>query len=213
MLLHKTLRDLVYDYISAQIREGSLNTSSMIRETDLSAELGVSRTPVREALIQLASDGLLDNIPHRGFKIKPIDEKSAKELLGIIGQLEGYAAKLATKLLTRKDVDTMQLFIEAMDLAINHGDVEQYLKEQDSFHDVFLRASGNAVLHETITKLKRRLYRRGHQDENQVAYLENLNLEHRRILELFKEQDADGVSAFLIKQHWSPEYGRDELFL
>ena len=71
---YKTLRDLVYDYIGQQLRAGVIKPTSTIKETALSEELSISRTPVREALIQLTGAGLLESVPHKGFRIRTLSE-------------------------------------------------------------------------------------------------------------------------------------------
>ena len=80
----KTLKDHVYDYIAEQIMEGRLRPSEKISEAAICEELSISRTPVREALIQLAGEEILENVPRKGFIIRHVDLKEARELYEVI---------------------------------------------------------------------------------------------------------------------------------
>ncbi len=84
-----TLKDHVYHFISKKIMAGELLPDEKINESDIVADLNISRTPVREALIQLASEGLLENVPRKGFVLRPISERKAVELYQTIALLDG----------------------------------------------------------------------------------------------------------------------------
>lgn len=99
MKKYKTLKDHVYDYIAEQILDGNLIPSQRINETAISQELSVSRTPVREALIQLSCEGILDNLPRKGFVLKGVTEKEARDLYTVIGILDGMAAQMTCEIL------------------------------------------------------------------------------------------------------------------
>lgn len=213
MIAHKTLRDLVYDYICQQIRAGKMHPSSMIKESILSEELEVSRTPVREALIQLASEGLLECIPHKGFRIKPLGESEARDLFVVIGQLEGLAASLAIPLLTEKELGVMQDCIDTMDFAIQHGNNELYLSTDAAFHEVYLLACKNTVLFDTMLKLKSKLFKHRYLEGNQVEHLKTLNNEHRHILVLLREHKSEEVSRYFTEVHWTPNAVNEETFV
>ena len=118
MFKYKTLRDLVYDYIGQQLRAGVINPTSTIKETALSEELSISRTPVREALIQLAGEGLLESVPHKGFYIRTLTETEAQELFVVIGHLEGLAARLSLGNIQEQDIAAMKMHISMMNAAI-----------------------------------------------------------------------------------------------
>jgi len=213
MIAHKTMRDLMYDHICQKIRAGEMHASSMIKESVLSQELGVSRTPVREALIQLAGEGILEFIPHKGFLIKPMDEQAVRDMLSVLGVLDGLAATLAIPLLTEKDFVALQNCIDAMDFAIDHGNDDMYLSMQNLFHEIYLQACGNDTLCETIHKLKNRLFKKKYHVEGNEEFLRTLNNEHRHILELLLKKDAQAVRDYLIEVHWPPEAANDEVFI
>ena len=123
---YKSLKDHVYDYIAEQILEGNLEPEDKINEAAICEELNISRTPVREALIQLASEGVLHNRARKGFVVRALSEREVKELYVVIGLLDGYAAKSACRQLTEKDLANMSFYVESMDVAIKAANFEMY---------------------------------------------------------------------------------------
>lgn len=214
MKKYKTLKDHVYDYIAEQILDGNLIPSQRINETAISQELSVSRTPVREALIQLSCEGILDNLPRKGFVLKGVTEKEARDLYTVIGILDGMAAQMTCDILTEKDLSRMDFYIQSMDLAINADNYAMYLEQQDAFHQVYLDKCDNEVLSETISRLKSKFFTRGYAEgaeEHNKKFLSGINDEHREILRLFKNKNGDGLLQYLIKVHWSPSHAHNEL--
>lgn len=207
MFKYKTLRDLVYDYIGQQLRAGLINPTSTIKEAALSEELSISRTPVREALIQLAGEGLLESVPHKGFYIRTLTETEAQELFVVIGHLEGLAARLSLGNIQEQDIAAMKMHISMMNAAIMADDVEMYLEVQDKFHNIYLNKCANRTLSETLERLKNRLYRHHYQamsKDERKKFLLGLNDEHTRICELFAMRDSTAIEKYLVDVHWNP---------
>lgn len=214
MFKYKTLRDLVYDYIGKELRTGAIQPTTTIKETALSEELSISRTPVREALIQLAGEGLLESVPHKGFRIRTLTEKEARELFAVIGRLEGMAARLSLEFLQDHDISAMQMHVGMMDAAIAADDTETYLATQDNFHRIYLDKCDNLTLSETLERLKSRLFRHHYQAmsrEEREVFLRSLNDEHRQIQKLFAARDAQGVENYLVEVHWNPNEAHYEV--
>ena len=89
-----SLKDHVYNFIAEQIRLGKLNSNEKVNEQDICQQLNISRTPVREALIQLAADGFLDSAPRRGFRVKPLTKKEGEDIYHILAPLDALAAEV-----------------------------------------------------------------------------------------------------------------------
>lgn len=203
----KTLKDHVYDYISQQILEGNLKPSERINESDISEALSVSRTPVREALIQLSCEGMLENVPRKGFILKGTTEKEAAELYQIIGALDALSATLSYDVLSENDYTKMEYHIQSMNFAIKSDNYEMYLEHQESFHKVYLDKANNTVLADTITRLKNRFFTRGYtksDDEQNKEYLQTINDEHVIILKLFKDKNISELAEYIQHTHWTP---------
>lgn len=214
MKKYKTLKNHVYDYIAEQILEGKLVPSQKINETAISQELSVSRTPVREALIQLSCEDILDNVPRKGFVLKGITEKEAAELYTVIGALDATAALISCNALIEKDLSRMDFYIQSMDLAISTDNYEMYLEQQDLFHQVYIDKSDNEILSDTISRLKSKFFTRGYskdREKNNEKLLSQINDEHREILRLFKEKDKNALFDYITNVHWSPSNAHHEL--
>lgn len=203
----KTLKDHVYDYIAARIREGSLLPGQRVNENVICEELDISRTPVREALIQLSAEGVLENKSRKGFVISSMSESDVRDLYEVIGILDGSAARRACDKLTERDFADMEFYIDTIDLAIKAGNFEMYHRQQAAFHQLYIDKCGNKVLMDSTAKAKNKLLKRSYSDDPEGKTREVLfrtNLEHRRILELFKAGDRDELFVYLCEVHWTP---------
>lgn len=210
----KTLKDHVYDYIAEEILKGNLLPDEKINENKVVEELSISRTPIREALIQLSSEGILENVPRKGFVVKKLTEKEAGELYVLIGTLDGLAAKLACPCLTEKDYKDMSFYIDSMELAIQSKNYEMYLKQQKTFHQIYINKCGNDTLIEQMDKLKNKFLKRSYIDDNEGTIDNTLletNNEHRKILELLIAKDAEGIATYLSATHWAVENAHFDL--
>lgn len=212
----KSLKDHVYDYIETQIKEGKLSPNQRINEAVICKELNISRTPVREALIQLSAEGVLENNARKGFILKAVNEHEVAELYSVIGVLDGYAAKLSCAWLDEQDLSNLAFYIEAMDIAIKAGNYFMYDKHQVIFHQLYIDKCDNSVLIDTIEKTKNKLLKRTYLDDtegNLKKILLSTNDEHRQILALFRAKDADALAAYLADVHWRPAYAPYDVIL
>ncbi|HIS28681.1 MAG TPA: GntR family transcriptional regulator [Globicatella sulfidifaciens] len=205
MSKYMLLKDHVYNYIVEQINAGEMVAGKKLNESAISKNLQVSRTPVREALIQLASDGLLENVPRKGFIIKELTKQDAVETYFIIGTLDGVAAALAVPFLQEKHFKEMEFYVESIELAINSENFAMYHKMQESFHEVYLNLCPNESLVNLLNQLKKKfLLRFDHLESIEFAQqkLRETNKEHREIITLFKRQDCKGLEKYLKEVHW-----------
>lgn len=206
MTEYLSLKDHVYNYIVEQINNRKLISNSKVNENAICESLKVSRTPVREALIQLSSEGLLENVPRKGFVIKELSKEEAKETYFIIGALDGLAASLALPFLTGKDLKEMEFYIQSIDLAINTGNFQMYHKMQELFHGVYLSICPNKSLVNLLLKSQKKFLKTydyaGQQEEMKIKLLETNN-EHKKMLELFKIGDSAGLESFIKDVHWN----------
>lgn len=203
-----SLKNHVYNYISEKINDGSLHPEDKLNEIQISDKLNVSRTPVREALIQLAADGYLENLPRKGFKVKRIDEKTAVEIYNIIGPLDGRAAYLSMDNITDKDIEQMEFLAESMDVAIEKSMFEKYYDMQIEFHDIYTLKCNNEQLISLINQVKKTFIRKRYAvDENKSMkeILKSTNAEHYKIVEFFKSRDKNGIQDYIRDVHWCKE--------
>lgn len=209
-----SLKDHVYQYIAEQISKGALVPGKKINENEICQQLSISRTPVREALIQLSSEGVLENMPRKGFIIKEMKPDEAQQLYEVIGILDGLAAQLACPQLTEKHLRDMAFYIDSMTLAIDSANYEMYHKQQEIFHDIYLEECSNEVLVSTLQQLKNKFVSKRYDlaaDSKGKEILHTTNAEHKVILELFEKRDAVGLLEYMQKTHWNPELARTEV--
>lgn len=206
--LRTSLKDHVYEYISGRIDAGELAAGDRVSEQAVCDAVGVSRTPVREALIQLASDGYLDNEPRRGFRVRGFDRQNAREVFEILGPLDGQAAFLACPELGEEELAQMRFLVGSMDLAIEGGLIRTYDDIQRDFHATYVARCGNERLQTMIGQLERCFIKRDYETVDRATakkLLRKANDEHRRILELLEARDAAGARDYVRDVHWSVE--------
>lgn len=202
------LKDHVYNYIVEQINNGGLAAGSKVNESAIGESLKVSRTPVREALIQLSSDGLLEYAPRKGFIIKELTKEEAKETFLVIGALDGLATTLSAPLLTEKDLKEMEFYIMSMDLALNSDNFAMYHKMQEDFHNVYLSICPNKTLVDLLFQLERK-FLKNLESLHDIEFTKNkllqTNNEHRRMIDLFKERNIEELNRYMKEVHWNIE--------
>lgn len=207
-----SLKDHVYNFITGEINRGNLKPAEKINEQRISDMLSVSRTPVREALIQLASDGFLENVPRKGFVIKGLSDQEARETYIILGSLDGLAASEAVSggEIGEKELKDMQFYIASMELAIDSDNLDMYYKQQEAFHDIYINKCGNQSLIDLLSRIKKKFLRKSYNlvygDENLGEILRNTNEEHRQIVKLFREGSARELERFLREVHWRVDW-------
>lgn len=203
-----TLKDHVYNYIAEQISNGNLLPGQKVNENSISDKLKISRTPVREALIQLSSEGLLENVPRKGFIIRHLSTEEAKETYVIIGVMDGFAVCMARPYLTEKHYKEMEFYILSMDLAIETGNYNMYYKQQEEFHGVYLSVCPNKSLVEILIQLKKKFLKKIYEPDHEGNVKEILlktNDEHRTILEMIRSNNTVELEKFMREVHWNPQ--------
>lgn len=187
---NKTLRESIAEALRNSIMRGQLKPGIKISEPSLATQFGISRTPVREAIRQLDSEGFLQVIPRRGARVAPLSEKDIHEFYEIKAILEGYAARLAAPRITDKELDKMEHLNTALEKADKEQDYRRAFKLHNEFHEVFLRASGNEQLYQLIRMLVSKFQRFrilltiAGKSENSIA-------QHYDIVKAFRERNVE----------------------
>ncbi|MET3293096.1 GntR family transcriptional regulator [Brevibacillus fluminis] len=206
---YQSLKDHVYKFIATQIQNGTLLPNQKVNEAMICQKLEVSRTPVREALIQLASENLLEYRPRRGFLVKELKTKEKLDVLEIVGSLDALAAKLATDHVSEDDLLKMEALIERIDRSIKENNYADYQKYQTLFHEVYIQKCNNPSLISILESLQNSFIRQSYlsNDQEKLAkILMQMNEEHKHILALFRQKDKNGLVDFIQNTHWNIEY-------
>lgn len=195
-----SLRGKVFESIREDILSGRYEQNTELKETAIGAELGVSRTPVREALRQLELEGLVSIIPNRGAYVNMITAKDVQDIYVIRSMLEGLCARWATEHITREQLDNLE---ETLCLTEYHTEKKNYdkLYELDSlFHEQLYEVGGSRILNHVLSDFHDyvKMVRKAtiSTSSRSVTSTE----EHRAIFEAIRDQDADRAEA-LAKEH------------
>ncbi|MET7997785.1 GntR family transcriptional regulator [Amycolatopsis sp. NPDC005232] len=154
------LRDEAYDRIRQAIIDGSLAPGTPLRDADLAEELGLSRAPVRQALLRLAGDGLVESKPQSYTRVAAISGDEVRDAVQLVRALHEFAIRQALPRLGIEQVAAMRAANERFAAAVDSGDVAAAIAADDELHDVPVRACGNRAVAATLeryTPLLRRL--------------------------------------------------------
>ena len=187
------LRDTVHDRLRDAIVDGTLAPGEVVRDTELAAWLGVSRTPVREALLRLGESGLVRAAPGRSTVVAEIDLDEVREAHAVVVAMHRLAVSEAVARLTDDDLDRMRAANVRFADALEARDTAAALAADDDFHAVAVDVAGNRAVTTVLTQLTpvvRRLERRRFASH---AAVESVAL-HDRLVEACAARDADAAA-------------------
>jgi len=201
----KSLQVQVANQIREMIARGALNRGQKVVERNLCAAMGVSRTPVREALRTLNSEGLIDLIPNKGAFVSHPDMKKIKDMFEVMSVLEGVCARLATERMTIesfKELESMHQELERQYEIKNH---EGYLRVNRRYHLYLQQLTENSVFPEVINGLRQKILLYRHQQLYQPERFEQSIQEHRDLLSAFRNRNAIAAEN-VMKDHLTKQY-------
>lgn len=194
---HQTLREKILETIRDAILKGSLKPGERVSEPDLAERFGISRTPIREAFRQLESEGYLQVIPRKGAVVASLTERDVEEFYAIKIILEGFAARMAAEQLSDKDIERLETINERLQKLADEGDVKNFFKVHDEFHEVFIKASGNEKLLELINQLVMKFKRLRLASLSQPGRMDISVKEHEQLIDAFKKHDGHGADSLV----------------
>ncbi len=175
------LRDVVFNTLRQAILRGELAPGERLMEIQLAERLGVSRTPIREAIRKLELEGLVLMIPRKGAEVAKISEKSLREVLEVRRSLEELATELACQRMSDEQIGGLEAARDAFAEAVDSGDIMEMAECDEKFHDVIFSGSGNARLVQILNNLREQMYRYRLEyikdaDKRQILLLEHENI-------------------------------------
>lgn len=153
------LREQVYRKLKESILTVMLEPNKRLIEEKLAAEMGTSRTPVREAIQKLEKEGLIYKLPRGGFAVKVISDEDIEEVFGIRSVLEGYAGYLATLRATDEDLKTMEAIVNKQEICLDNGETDEIIRLNTDFHDILYNCAKSKKLVAIINDLRDFIYR------------------------------------------------------
>jgi DNA-binding GntR family transcriptional regulator len=199
-----TLADQVYRRVRGRILDAELTPGEFIREADLIV-LGVSRTPIREALGRLASEGFLERIPHRGFRVPEEPIERLLELYPIVAALELLAGRHALPQFTAEDVARLKDINRRLSEAADPAEVRTRIELNNEFHHVFSERSGNRRLGDLLDDLRAQLGRLELWYYSSGEHTQESVREHAQIIDAIETEDF-GRALSLLEHNMSLTY-------
>jgi DNA-binding GntR family transcriptional regulator len=206
--LYATKSDFAYRRVRELILSGQLEPGAVINQATLAREIGISTTPLREALRRLKQQGLVELDAHRDARVTPLDAEEARDLLEVRRSLDPLAASLAAERRTRQDIGEMRASLEGLDALPSNPTVEQLVAHR-RFHSAVYRASHNALLVDTLDGLwdtADRYRRHGLQVERSAEERAMKAREHTLLFEAIVEGDAE-TAAEVMRAHIQTSLG------
>ncbi len=202
MLNIKSLREQIYDYFKSEMQSGKLLPGSSINLNEIAQKLGISKTPLRDALIQLDAEGFVSILPRRGVQVRKLTLQDIRQSYEIIGALEASVVLSVFDQFNQDHIVGLELLNTQQKQAIQKDDFESYYRLNLEFHGIFLKLSDNEALNKIITPLKLRLY-----DFPRRMYLKDWELQHLRehdqFIDYVKKGDKTGAADIIKNVHWS----------
>ncbi len=186
-----SLRNKVFKYLKSHILGGLYKPGESLVESKLAEEMGVSRTPIREAIRLLEVEGLVETVPNKGAVILGVSAKDVEDIYAIRQLVEGLAARWATENMTEEDKHELQNIIDLMDFYSQKGDLSELAKLDNQFHQIIYEASGSKILNLTLSNLHQYVQLARLRSLKVPCRLSNTISEHRNILKSFQENDPE----------------------
>jgi DNA-binding GntR family transcriptional regulator len=194
------LKDWAYDAIKESILNLRVPPGAQLHIEDLADQMGISRTPVREALLRLESDGLVRAVPRVGFFVTEISRRDLEDLFEVRALLESHAAEKAASLLTEDELAHIDRLLETSVSAVEQGDLDSFLETEIALHTLLIERAPNRQLVGMMESLQDLTHR------ERILSLESLEnvrescIEHQRIVEALHQRDGE-LAGRLMREH------------
>lgn len=196
------LRDVVFRTLRQAILRGELKPGERLMEIRLANQLGVSRTPIREAIRMLELDGLVIMVPRKGAQVAQITEKDLNDVLEVRLGLEELAVKLACERITEEELRSLYQASRSFEklLETETDDLQELAQADVAFHDVIYQATNNERLIQLLNNLREQMYRYRIEYLKDVKSRRSLVEEHDALCERMKKRDLEGAQK-MIREH------------
>lgn len=193
------LRDVVFNTLREAILKGELVPGERLMEKQLAERMGVSRTPIREAIRKLELEGLVLMVPRKGAEVAKITEKDIKDVLEVRATLEALAVRLACEKMDEQGMEKLTQVKEAFEKAAEKKEIELLIIKDVEFHDAIFAATGNEKLIHIVNNLREQIYR------FRVKYISEMNdysglvKEHEEIVESIRNGDRQKAEEIAVR--------------
>lgn len=188
---HRPLREIVYEQLKMEILTGKITPGTRMMEVDLAEDMGVSRTPIREAIRKLEKEGLVVIEPRRGAYVSDISFKDMVDTLVVREDLEALAASLAAERITPEEVEELTDLTNDYSDAIAEGDMEKIIQFDEAFHRRIVSLTGNQTLIQLCETVQELALRFRYLYYEHFSQYENMPVEHKDIIDAIRSGDKE----------------------
>ena len=191
------LRDVVFNTLRRAILKGELKPGERLMEIALADKLGVSRTPIREAIRKLELEGLVVMAPRKGAKVASITERDLNDLLEVRKGMEVLAISLACKRITGEELEKLESIERSFQSLIESGNLTELAEMDVKFHDTIYQATNNQRLVQLLNNLREQMYRYRMEYLKDIAVRRTLAEEHKAICEALRGRDESKAQNYV----------------
>jgi DNA-binding GntR family transcriptional regulator len=196
----KSLGEHVFESLKQAIIRGKVSSDERLVESHIAETLGISRTPVREAIHKLEREGLIERQPHGGFTVLGLNRGDIEETFDLRSLLEGHAVRLAAVKHKAEELKSLEKKIDEFQKALDHHKMNLLPAINTEFHDLLYGLSKSPKLINMINGLRDQIYRHREMILKERKFASTSNLDHKRMLKLIRKRDAEGAER-LVKDH------------
>ncbi|RDU96275.1 GntR family transcriptional regulator [Trinickia dinghuensis] len=197
LLERQRLHDTVVEHLRKFIVEGMLKPGTRLNERELCETLGISRTPLREALKVLASEGLVVLSPNRGASVYRMSESEIRETFELMSGLEAFSGELACERITAAELAEIKALHYAMLACRVQNDLPGYYSRNQDIHDRINEAARNTVLRQTYQSINRRIMAMRFRSNQKVEKWDRAVHDHEEIVKALEARDGKALAAIL----------------
>ena len=191
--IQKPLRELVYQELKQKILTGEIASQTRLMEIDLAERMNVSRTPIREAIRELAEDGLVTIEPRRGAYVSRISTKDMMDVFEVREDLEGLAAYFASQRINDEEKDALMQLVSDYENAVENGTKEEIVALDEKFHNFVVKCSGNSTLIHMVNQVQELSLRFRYIYYDDISVYKAMPAVHKRIAEAVCKGDAESA--------------------
>jgi DNA-binding GntR family transcriptional regulator len=192
---YKPLREVVFDAVREAIIDGVLRPGERLMESQLAEQLGVSRTPVREAIRKLELEGFVVMIPRKGAYVAGISLKDIADVFEVRAALEALATVLAAERITEEELEELERILVRKAEIIEQQEIELFIESDKKFHEILYRASRNQRLIQILTNLQDEVHRFRSVSLASPGRMRVALEEHRKVVEALADRDITRAEA------------------
>ena len=206
MIEHKTisLADQVFEHLETDILSGKYQRGQSLTESKLCSELGVSRTPIREALRRLEQEHLIEEAP-KGMVVVGIGEKDLEDIFKIRAALEGKVAELAAQNHTEEQLNIVREALEFQEFYLGKQDPDRIKSMDSRFHETIYKMSGSTIFYDVLMPLHKKILKYRKASVSDTSRAAASVAEHRAIYEAILDRDGE-LASRLISEHLENAY-------